>query len=260
MRILIVDDEKPAREELRFLIENGGIDLVVGEASDGYEALEKMELHRPEVILMDISMPGMTGLEAASQIAEKPSPPKIVFITAYDQFALEAFEVRALDYLLKPVDSHRLKKTLDRLRKESREGMQEQLSQLHDVALAQVKNTLSLEKAQNNPQRITVYHEGHFVPVQVDEILYMKAEGRSSSIRTESGCFLCRRNLSDLAALLTRNFFYRCHRGYVVNLEKISTVDPRGDNCYALGLRGCQETIPLSRSHAAEFRQLMNMD
>ncbi|MCG8453294.1 MAG: LytTR family DNA-binding domain-containing protein [Spirochaetales bacterium] len=260
MRILIVDDEKPAREELRFLIESGGVDLVVGEASDGFEALKGMELYHPEVILMDISMPGMTGLEAASQIAETPSPPKIVFITAFDQFALEAFEVRALDYLLKPVDSHRLKRTLDRLRKETREGIQEQLSQLHDVAFSQANASMNHASAKSKSQRITVYHEGHFVPIQIDEILYLKAEGRSSSICTESGNFSCRRNLSDLAALLNPHTFYRCHRGYVVNLEKISTVDPRGDNCYALGLRGGQETIPLSRSHAAEFRQLMNMD
>ncbi len=160
MIVLVVDDEKPARDELEFLLKKEEDITEVLKAENGMKALSILEKHKVDLILLDIQMPGMTGLEMARQLMNMPVFPQIIFITAYNQFALEAFDVNALDYLLKPVETDRLIRALNRVRNrlmDSREseGLQEAVRNLLRSAVPAGTSTF---------RKITVYRDGHFIP------------------------------------------------------------------------------------------------
>lgn len=242
-RVLIADDEAPARRKLaRFLEEHAEVEIVA-EASNGIDAVDLIAMTEPDVVFLDIQMPDLDGLGVADAIARSNRAPAIVFVTAHDQYALRAFDVSAVDYLLKPYDRDRFDRALERAL--VRAGTSD--SALRS-ALAQI-----VQRARNEEdfvKRLLVPHEGRSFFLPVREIVRIEADGNTMTIHTQRGPFRLRTTMDSVESRLDPAQFVRIHRSHLVNLEAIVAVEPgfRGDHVAILrdGLR-----LPWSRRYAA---------
>lgn len=240
MRILIVDDEAPARQRLRRLLsELAGDYHVAGEAADGLAALEVCEKREVDLVLLDISMPGMDGLEVADRLAELDPPPAVILVTAYTEHALEAFEHRVDDYLVKPVRRQRLQAALDRVRVSTRP-----------------QRTALLESA--NPRgrrsRLSARYRGGLRSVPVAEVIYLQAEQKYVNLRHDSGQLLLDESLKALEEELGE-LFIRIHRNALVARWAVLGLEKGALGSTLVRLRGCAEGLPVSRRHLPELRR-----
>lgn len=244
MKILVVDDEPPARDYLKRLLGAFPEVEVIGEAGDGLTALELVERLQPDVIMLDIRMPGLSGLEVAHQLTARENPPRVVFVTAYDEHALEAFETQAVDYLVKPADGKRLRKTLERLKQPvDTEGVLRALSSL----------------GQKRLQKIALLNEVKQVRIMVswEQIIFLTSRNEKTYVTTDKGELRSMETLAALGESLPATFA-RTHRSYLVNLERVEQIQPWGNGAYNLVLRGIKEMIPLSRGYAKAFKESVN--
>lgn len=239
MRVLIVDDEKLARERLRELLMEIGGYTVVGEAMNGSEAVEKTTELNPDVLLMDIRMPGMDGLEAAMHLMSMESPPSVIFTTAYDQHALDAFEVNAVDYLLKPIRKDRLDKALSKAKKLT-------LQQLHDVNQAQEQPTARTH--------ISVHLRGNIRLVPVEEIVYFLADSKYVTVRTSKEEHLIEDSLVNLEREFGKDFL-RIHRNALVATNYVQGIERDPNGTWRVNLKGLEKKLAVSRRHAVAVRR-----
>ena len=210
IRALLVDDEKPARDRLRRLLAGESDVEVIGDASDGAEAIERIASLAPDVVFLDIQMPGCTGMELAASLA---SPrPRIVFCTAYDQYAVDAFELNAVDYLLKPINQARLKKTLDRIR-----------------AAAPDDRALDRAVPAAPPARFLARHANTYRVVPARDVLYFASENGVTKLQTEERHYWMQPTLNDLESRLDPAQFSRISRAAIVNLDAVRELVPLGD-------------------------------
>lgn len=212
MRVLVVDDEQAARERLRLML--GAFDDVeiVGEAEDGEQAIERIVELRPDLVLLDIQMPGCTGLEV---VASLPTPrPQIVFCTAYDEYAVDAFELHAVDYLLKPVSRARLNKALDRARRGGRAGAA-------DGAL-----DAAGQSAGAWPTRFLARRRTRYCVVPVGDVLYFGSEGGQTKLETADGHYWMQPTLAELEERLDPRRFFRVSRAAIVSMDAVREVAP----------------------------------
>jgi DNA-binding LytR/AlgR family response regulator len=252
VQILIADDEKPARGELRYILEElwPGIQLV--EAVDGLEVLELIEQEPIDIAFLDINMPELDGLEIAAALLELPNSPAIVFATAYDEHALEAFELAAVDYVVKPFDERRLAQTVARLKEMVADQKEQQINEatLRDfvsrIALSASFTKLWGER-ENETRRLVDYAD----------ILWLEARDKKIFMGTEEEELLVRHTLKELESQLPETIFVRVHRGYIVNLEHIAEVVPWFSGTYIIRMDDSEHTeIPMSRRYAATLKQL----
>lgn len=241
LRALIVDDEPPARAELRYQLERHPDVQVIGEAANAREAQQLIGALDYDVLFLDIEMPSVSGLELAKQLHQgRLRPPYVVFVTAHDVHALPAFALGAVDYLLKPVAKERLAETLVRLRHLRREGEPEGAAQA--------------------PLRFLTGMQGDSaVPVPLAEIAYLVAEGDQVFLVAQGRRLLVRATLQELQASLPGEIFFRCHRGYIVNLHAIAEIVPFFNGTYTLRLKGSREEVPVSRANARRLRELFGL-
>jgi two-component system response regulator AlgR len=246
-RILIVDDEAPARSRLRHLLADIAGEFphqIVGEAGDGVAALELLARHPADIALVDIRMPRMDGIELAQQLAGLPQAPAIIFVTAYDEFALKAFELAAADYLLKPARAPRL---LDALNKARRLIPGEGLLK----TLAPAART-----------RLRVVERGRVILVPVEEILYLRAEQKYVTARTAEREYLIEESLSQLETEFAARFV-RIHRNClvaadaVVGVERVGEVE--GESHWALSIREVPENLPVSRRQWPQAKEKLGL-
>lgn len=253
-RCLIVDDEIPARQELLYILNNiEGVE-VVGQASHGMEALELNRKLKPDIMFLDIQMPEMSGMDVARILLGEEHKPIVIFVTAYDQFAIEAFEVNAIDYLLKPISEERLNNRLKKISsmKESNEGINyEKLSRM-------IQDIKSATKPL--PNIVSVYHENKLIPIQIKDIVYATIEDKNTIIVTEKGKFEINCTLNKLLEKLDSSMFFRSHKSYIVNLKNILSVEPWFNATYNINLKDDFGMIPVSRSYAKAFREIMNIE
>lgn len=247
---MVVDDEKPARDELAYLLSSIDDIEVVGEAENGIQAIRKAIEKKPQLVFLDVNMPGINGIDVAKELAAIEPSPLIVFVTAYDNYAVSAFEVSAFDYLLKPVSEDRLKNSLDRIRGliSSRE------TQGHDK-LGKLSGELSLSKS----TRIVGYQNGILFPIELDEILFLTLEVKNTIVVCERGKFQLNGTLSELQERLSDGRFFRCHKSYIVNLDRIDSIEPWFNSTYNIHIKGVSEIIPVSRTFAKAFKKAMNI-
>ncbi|WP_319560924.1 LytTR family DNA-binding domain-containing protein [Marispirochaeta sp.] len=248
MRVLIVDDEPLAREEMRFLLEEAGGMDIVGEGENGFAAVELARDLKPDLLFLDIQMPGKSGIEAAREICKQQSPPVIIFQTAYDEFAIQAFEVNALDYLVKPVSQERLHNTLGRLKNR----------QPSVADLERLINRLSTPR-QREHKPIPLYAGETIVPLKQQEIIFVEAQGKEVRIVSRRGEFSYHGAFWQVENQLTHPDFIHCHRSYIVNISLVERIDLWVNNTFMLRLSGTDELIPVSRSHIGEFRRRLNL-
>jgi two-component system LytT family response regulator len=210
IRTLLVDDEQPARERLRRLLAGTPDVEIVGEAEDGEQALERILETRPDLVLLDIQMPGCTGMEVAASL---PSPrPHVVFCTAFDQYAVDAFELHAVDYLLKPVNQARLEKALERVRA-GRPG---------DAGIDRAARV-------SPPTRFVAQRGRHYRVVPARDVLCFLSEEGLTKLQTATDHFWIPPTLNDLEARVDPRRFFRISRGAIVNLDSIQEIVPSGD-------------------------------
>jgi two-component system, LytTR family, response regulator LytT len=253
MHILIVDDEAPARGELRFILQGLAPDAVLIEAADGADALALVEEEPIDVVFLDINLPGMDGLAVAATIAESPQPPLIVFATAYDEHALKAIELAALDYVVKPFDERRLEVTMGRVRRTLDErGALEKKQAAVRAYLSQASPSAGLTKLWGEREA------GSRVLVDYRDILWIEAGEKDVHMQTAAGEKLrLRQTLKDLEPRLAPHNFARVHKAFLVNLDYLSEVAPWSAGVYTIRMKDKARTeIPMSRRYAAAIKKM----
>ena len=258
MRTIIVDDEELARNELAFLLEQvGGIE-VVGRAGNGVSAIKLIEELSPDLVLLDIQIPGLTGFEVARQLVEQKVESRIVFVTAFDQYAVEAFEVNAVDYLLKPVEPARLEQTIQRVQRWMAMDHKPQQSQVN-ADLGRMVQWIS--ERQNRREQLAVKVGERFLLVNTDDVIYASLADEIISIVTQAlvGTSNCR-TLDELQGHLDPAVFWRVHRSHLVNINKIREIIPWFSRNFILKMRDAKATeIPVSRSQTKRLREHLNL-
>ena len=242
-RVLLVDDEAPARERLRSLLAAQQACELVGECGAGDEAVRLAGELRPDVVLLDVRMPGMSGLEAARHMALLPAPPAVVFVTAYDQYAVEAFDAEAVDYLLKPVRPARLANALERA------------ARLSGVRLEHV----AARAPQPLPRTHLAARVGESVRlIPLADVYYCSADQKYTSVRHRGGTDL----IDDPLRALEEEFragFVRVHRGALVNLRHLEAIERTADGQFDVVVREIGERLRVSRRMASELRERLHL-
>jgi two-component system response regulator LytT len=261
LRVLVVDDERLAREELCFLLgEQEGID-VVGQAGDGPEALELLDDLTPDVVFLDVQMPGLNGFEVARQAIARELRTEIVFITAFDQYAIEAFKVNAVDYLLKPVDPERLVESLERARRRvaALRGADRPAGTLANDDLERIVQRVT--ERQSRRDRLAVKVGERVLLVDADELIFATLADDVITIVAGSLTGTSNyRTLDDLQASLDPGVFWRVHRSYLVNINKIKEIVPWFSRNYILKMNDGKATeIPVSRSQTRRLREYLRL-
>lgn len=260
MRAIVVEDEPLAQEELVFLIEKYSQIEVLACFEDGLDAFKFLQSNEVDVAFLDINVPSIDGMLLAKNIHQFARKPYIVFTTAYKEFAVDAFELEAFDYLLKPLSETRVKGLLNKL--ESAEKVRQQevalVSESVVTASAPAAPTRS-GVAESSASTLSVLRDGRIVVLKIADIGYLEANEKQTEVVTAQGSFTLNQLLSEVYAQLPRESFFRCHRSYCVNLEQIEEIIPGFNSTYQLRLRGIEGTIPVSRSNLKTFRERMNI-
>jgi two-component system response regulator AlgR len=241
MRALIVDDEPPARERLRRLLGELEEVEVVGEAANGREALELCASLEPDVVLLDIRMPGMDGIEAARHLGALDEPPAVIFTTAHDEHAVEAFEMQAIGYLLKPV---RLEKLARAMRHAAR------------VAAPQLLRLAEQSQLGRRRSQVCARLGEQLRLIPVEDIYYFSADQKYVTVRHRGGRELIDEPLRALSEEFAPDFV-RIHRNSLVAVRHVSALERSADGHYVVRFKDCAETLPVSRRHAAETLRLI---
>lgn len=238
MRILVVDDEALARDRLSALVGELGTPYeVVASAASGTEALEKFNSQGADLVLMDIRMPGMDGLEAAKRLTQTDAPPAVIFTTAFEEHALQAFETQAVDYLLKPVRRERLRKALQSAQR---------------LSLAQIR-ALAMTEQTSVPQ-LRVNYRGGVQRLALDQVLYLRAESKYVTAYHKHGEMLLEESLKSLESRFG-DWFLRIHRNALVARKALLGLE-RGENgVMRVQLAGCEEQLEVSRRHLPTVRR-----
>jgi len=239
LRALVIDDEAPARQEMIYLLNQTNQVQVCGEASNVLEAVALIKTVPVDVLFLDINMPGFSGLQLAESLKSHPSPPAIVFVTAHSKHALAAFDVNAVDYLMKPVDVDRL-----------------------EIALTKVleKGGDAIDRDADNETRIAVSKGNKKFLLNPEEIAYFMAKDDYSYIYTACDHYLSTASLTSFEERLSESGFFRTHRRYLVNIDWISSVESTAGSSLLLTLKDESESkIPVSRRRVVEFKQLVGV-
>lgn len=250
---VVVDDELLARDELTYLLRQTGRVQVVAEAASGPAALQAVERYGPDVVFLDVQMPEMSGFDVARQLVAREHPPVLVFATAYDDYALQAFEVSAVDYLLKPFEAVRVRRAAERLEALVR-GRQPavDLGRLEEF-LARVQGTRPL-------QRLALEQNGRTVLVNPADVLYASSAETGTLVLTAQGEFQTPLPLQDLADRLRSGHFARVHRQYVVNLERVTEFIPWPGGTGSLVLNDRAKTqVPVARTQVRRVKELLGI-
>ncbi len=244
MRVIIIDDERLAREELKSLLAQFSFIEIVDEAKNPEEGIAKIKEHKPDLIFLDIQMPGMNGFDMLKKLDEIP---KVVFVTAYDEFALKAFEVKALDYLLKPVDPERLKETIQKVQQPEEE-------------FATTLNSLPAqkEKVLQAGDKIFIKDGEKCWFIDIAEVRMFESDGNYVKVYFDRFRPLILRSLNSLEDRLDPKLFFRANRKFIINLNWISSVENWFNGGLQVSLKD-GEKVEISRRQAIRFKELMSL-
>ena len=261
LRALIVDDEPLARERLHELLADAPAVTVVGTAEDGFEAVDAIRGRGPDLVFLDVQMPGMNGIDVIEEIGTDDMP-VTVFVTAYDQYAIKAFDLAAVDYLLKPFDDERFTEALRRAREQitSREG--EAISdRLLRLLQDRDPSLLEEESARDEPylERIAVQGRGKARIVPVDDLTHITADGSYAELHTGDDTYVIRERMKTLAARLDPDTFVRVHRSAIVRIDEIEMILRGGGGNYAVRLQDGTR-VSVSRSRVDELQDRLGVD
>jgi len=254
---IIVDDEKPARDELAFLLKGFPEINLVGLGKNGVEAVSLIKEHAPDLVFLDVQMPGLDGFGVLKKLVEKKMKlPHVVFATAFDQYAVQAFDVNAVDYVLKPFDKARISKAIQRARKmmETQTTATERLEQL-------VNHLGAPRQGAPPPVKVLVNWQQRLLLINAEDMLFAERDGGAVSIVTrEIEGSSNYRTLEELHAALDSDLFWRPHRSYLVNIHHIKEVVPWFKSTYMLKMSDKKQTqIPVARAQIKRMRELFKL-
>ena len=263
LKVLVVDDEQLARDELCYQLEQVGDEVqVLGLAGNGIEALTAVDRLEPDLVFLDVQMPGLSGFEVARRLLDQgEDSPAIIFVTAFDQHAIEAFEVNAVDYLLKPVDAARLEQALQRARRRlgAERGAPAGAAPPLNDQLERIVRMMADREVRREQVAIKVGEK--FMLVQAEDIIFASLSDESINIVTGQVSGTSNyRTLDDLQARLDPAIFWRVHRSHLVNINKIKEIVPWFSRNYILRMKDPKATeIPVSRSQTKRLREYLKL-
>lgn len=254
LRALLVDDESPARKELRYLLQPITDIQIVGEATNAVEALELINNLDYSVIFLDIDMPGLNGIDLARQLRDKPDPPAVIFTTAHEEYAFDAFAVSAVDYLLKPIHPKRLDEALHKVRERKR-GIPSSPQPLPYPPKGETNSP---------PPRplevIPVEQRGKTILLRPDEIIYIYTDKDNVYVKTHKESYLTRFTLRDLESRLNSNQFFRSHRCYLVNIQRMRELIPYFNGTYTVVVDDYERSeVPVSRTQSRKLKEILGL-
>ena len=257
---LIIDDEPLARQELQYLLERAGGVEVLAQGTNGIEAVELIREHNPDVVFLDVQMPGLDGFAVLKKLLDRKVPmPQVVFATAFNQYAVRAFEVNAVDYLLKPFDRKRVMQTIEKAMARRAAPVESASDAKLDALLRLVEDQVQVPKSQSG--KVIVRAQSRLLLVDQGEICFASIEDGTISVvtRTVEGHSNCR-TLEELMDQLDPERFWRAHRSFLVNIQHIREVVPWFKSSYQLRMDDPQKTeIPVSRAQTKRLRELFNL-
>ncbi|QDR80746.1 LytR/AlgR family response regulator transcription factor [Sporomusa termitida] len=248
IQVMVVDDEEPARSELRYLLEQFEDIEIIGEFDNGEDASRAAAVLAPQVIFIDIDMPGLNGMQTAEQVTHGPAVPLLVFATAHEEFAVRAFELNAVDYLLKPFSAKRIAKCIEKVR-----------------SLLTATRTATLKKREaggiqlHSLQKLAIEHNGKAYVIDTRDIIAVYCTEGQLSIQLADKCYYSNMSLQDLQSRLDDRLFFRTHRSYLVNIEKIREMIPWFNGTYNLILEGFGRDVPVSRQQVPKLKKLFGL-
>jgi len=254
---IIVDDEKPAREELAYLLKGFPEINVIGQGRNGVDAVNLIKEHAPDLVFLDVQMPGLDGFGVLKKLVErKMRVPHVVFATAYDHYAVQAFDVNAVDYVLKPFDKARISKAIQRARKEieAQTSPTERLEQL----VSQLGNA---KQSSTQPVKVLVKSQQRLLLVDAEDVIWASIDGGMITVMAKEIEGISNyHTLEEMAAALDSDVFWRPHRSYLVNIHHIKEVVPWFKAGYMLKMSDKKQTeIPVSRAQIKRMRELFKL-
>jgi len=249
VKCIIVDDEKPARDEIKHHLNKTTHYTVLDAFENGIAALNFLRENPVDIIFLDINMPGLDGIQTAKKIINSPleTIPYIVFITAYDEYAVKAFELHAIDYILKPINDLRFNKCIQRINRE----MSHQKSQK--------KKIRALSPNNSKDDIISLSKDGSVIPIRINQIKLIYIEDRTLVVETTKGKFLLNTSMNDFSDNLCDSKFFRAHRSYIININFIEKIIPWFNSTYKVKICGIDLDIPISRYKTNDFRRIMSI-
>ncbi|WP_418965152.1 LytR/AlgR family response regulator transcription factor [Cetobacterium sp.] len=239
LKCIIIEDEFPAREELKYFINNNNNFQIEKEFENPIDALKYIERNDIDVVFLDINMPELDGMSLGKIIYRFNKNIKLVFITAYKDFAIDAFEIKAFDYILKPYSEERIIKVLNNLVEELKKNDSESINKDFNI------------------KKITVNLDSKMVVLSTDDILYIEADEKETHIFTNYNMYSSKLKISQLENILSDNTFFRSHRSYIVNIDKVIEVEPWFNGTYILKVAGCDFKIPVSRNKVKDLKEIL---
>ena len=246
MNVIIIDDEPLARMIVKEYLQAFPQLKLLEECGDGFEGLKAIQLHQPDLIFLDIQMPKINGFEMLELIEQ---PPAVIFTTAFDEYAIKAFEAHAIDYLLKPFNQERFDKAVNKF------------LELKPVPGKTVTDPLLETAAVNSPmqkERIVIKIGSKIKIILVMDILYLEASDDYVKIHTKEGAFLKNKTMSHFEGLLDTTHFVRCHRAYIINVQQVTRIDAYGKDSHVAILKG-GEKIPVSRNGYIKLKSALDI-
>ncbi len=253
LRVLIVDDEELARQELGFQLDQLGRIDIVGQATNGVEALDFIERYEPDLVFLDVQMPGRTGFDLARELHRRGLACQIVFVTAFDRYAIEGFEVNAVDYLLKPVEPARLQQAVERVRTRlgAGSGANQDLERIVQL----------ISERERRPEQLAIKVGDRFLLVRTEDIVFVSLVDDELCVVTERVTGVSNyRTMDELHARLDPSVFWRVHRSHLANINKIKEIVPWVSRNYILRMNDSKATeIPVSRSQTKRMREYLQL-
>jgi len=250
---MIVEDEKLARDELKFLIEEDTDFEVIYEAADGNKALELLKKEKVDLLFLDIQIPGKSGIEIARALNQQKKAPYIIFTTAFDEYAVEAFQLSAVDYLLKPISDLRLQESLERAKNEIKNSVN------FNQQLENLFANLNSSKQKECLNKIAVMEKDYYLMLNFKDIYYFSTKDKKVWAHCHKKSYMTAFQLKELEKMLPEQFF-RIHKSYIVNLKHIKAVIPWFKGKYQVLMEDYSENkIPVSRSKVDNINKLLNL-
>ena len=235
---VIVEDEFPAREELKYFLTKHKEISLEKEFENPIDSLKYLQENKVDVVFLDINMPELDGMSLGKILTKLNPNIKIIFITAYRDYAAEAFEIKAFDYLLKPYSEKRITEVLNNL--------------------TRIKDNFPIKEVEKI-NKVTVFLDEKMVVLSLDEIYYIEVSEKESLVYTQNEIYTSKLKISKWEEILPKNKFYRTHRAYIVNLDKIKEVEPWFNGTFVLKIQDLKFKVPVSRNNIKEFKELLSI-
>ncbi len=253
IKAIIADDEEQLRIFLIKQLSHVWPELMIsGEAGNGTDALKLIREHRPDIAFLDIKMPGLSGIEVAREVA---GDCLVVFITAYDEYAVEAFENEAVDYILKPISYDRLEMTVDRLKKQIKASAREKTKSEMLEIVDRIISRMQQNHKKDYLQWLRVQHGNDIVIISTDDVSFFKSSDKYTIVVSKGKEFIIRKPMKELEEELNPNMFWRIHRGTIINVSSIDKVSTSRSGKFIVRLKDYEETLAVSRTYTYLFRQ-----